>query len=99
MSAAKEKQARERMQAFLKKVLRQRKFLVETGRSKKNAMQCLHLIDRIEKFLDFYPNIRPAALQKYMRRHEVDILFLIPKKQNETNSQLQELSELLSLEL
>jgi hypothetical protein len=63
---------------FLNKVLRIRKRLVHDGKCKKNVTRLLHLSTKIEQYLQFYPKASEAAMRKWMRKHEAEILELIP---------------------
>jgi hypothetical protein len=66
------------MKNVLVKVLRVRKHLLKTGKSFKNAMKCYSLIEQFENHLKCFPNISETAIEKYIAKHQDDILFLIP---------------------
>ena len=67
-----------RCKLFLSKVLRLRKYLIREGRCKRNVMKLLRLSGKIEQYLQFYPKASEASMKKWMRKHQAEILELIP---------------------
>ena len=64
--------------SYLYKVLRTRKRIIASGKSKRNVMRLLQLSSKIEQYLQFYPKAPESSMKKWMRKHQEEILELIP---------------------
>lgn len=63
---------------FAQKVIRLRKRLIKSGKSKKNASLMFRLIKKHEIFLEAHSSISYQNLKGYLLRHESDFKALIP---------------------
>lgn len=63
---------------FAKKVIRMRKRLIKTGKSRQNPMLALHALEAIERWLNFYPKANDSQVARFLARHKGQMYTLIP---------------------
>lgn len=66
------------LRKFITGLIRQRRFLLRSGRSLKNRARMLAIVQRFERHLAFYPNISEGQLRSYLLKHIDDVVALMP---------------------
>lgn len=61
---------------LLTKLVKSRKYLLQTGKSKRNVMLCWQHVARVEKFLAIQPT--EAGARKYVADHEMMLREMAP---------------------
>jgi hypothetical protein len=76
--------------AFLTKVVRMRKMLVKTNKSKLPVMAMTEAMKPLELWMQHFPNASEEACKKQLLRYQENIILLIPGQGCKTHKQLME---------
>lgn len=60
------------------KVIRMRRRLIESGKSRQNQMRAFQAMDEIERWLKFYPKADDRQVVRFLARHKAHMYTLIP---------------------
>jgi len=76
------------MREQLMKIVRQRRYLINTGKSKKNICMCMRHIAKVEPWLKAFPHATDENVRRFAQKHRDSFEYLLPHGLNPAHTAL-----------
>lgn len=87
------------MRAFLLKIIKMRRHMLNNGLSQKNFCMCMRHIAKVEPWLKAYPHASNQNVQRFARRHMDSFLYILPGRNHPAhNSLLEQFQTLINID-